>query len=129
MLAAHLRIDGFDFRLRLCGRGSRRQAPDHPETPRGTHFHLVIGERERLPNFSAPAKLTSTAEIEKLERKIETCGHHAHNGEIFAVQKKLRPDDLRVAIEATLPQSRADDHDVITAEGAFFRLEKPAFDR
>src|SRR5882724_4613741 len=129
MLAAHLSIDRFDFRLRLCARGSRRQAPDHPETPRGTHFHLVIGEREWLPNFSAPAKLTSTAEIEKLEWKIETYRHHAHNGEIFAVQKELRPDDLRVAIEATLPQSRADYDDIIPAEGAFFRLEKPPFDR
>src|SRR5437764_3945656 len=129
MLAAHLRIDRFDFRLRLCGRGSRRQAPDHPESPRGTHFHLVIGEREWLPNFSAPAKLTSTAEIEKLEWKIETCRHHAHNGEIFAVQKELRPDDLWVAIESALPQSRADDHNVVAADGAFFGLEKSAFDR
>jgi len=73
--------------------------------------------------------LTSAAQIEKLERKIETCGHHAHNGEIFAVQKNFRPDDSRVAIETTLPQSRADDHDVVAAEGAFFRLEKPPFDR
>src|SRR5882724_6915346 len=129
MLAAHLRIDRFDFRLRLCARGSRRQASDHPETPRGTHFHLVIGERERPPNFRAPAKLASTAEIEKLEWKIETCRHHAHNGEIFAVQKELRPDDLRVAIETALPQSRANDHNVVAADGEFFRLEKPPFDR
>src|SRR6266566_386274 len=124
MLAAHLRIDRFDFRLRLCGRGSRRQAPDHPETPRGTRFHLVIGKGEWLPNFSAPAKLTSAAEIEKPERKIETCRHHADNGEIFAVQEEFRPDDLRVAVKSALPQSRADDHDVVAAEGAFFRLEK-----
>src|SRR6266566_1443618 len=128
MLAAHLRIDRFDFRLRLCGRGSRRQAPDHPETPRGTHFHLVIGEREWLPNFSAPAELAAVAEIKKLKWKIEACRHHAHNGETLAVEKKPRPDDLRIAIEPALPQPRADDDHIISAQRAFFRLEESTFD-
>src|SRR4029450_13213875 len=102
---------------------------DNPETPGVSRFHLVIGECEWLPNFRAPAKLTAAAEIEKLERKIETGGHHAYNGEVFAVQKELRPDDLRIAIETTLPQSRADDHNIVAAKGAFFGLEKSAFDR
>jgi hypothetical protein len=73
--------------------------------------------------------LTAITEIEKLERKIEGCGHHADNGKIFAVEKKLRADDLRIAIESTLPQSLADDHNIVAPESTFFRLEKSAFDR
>ncbi len=129
MFAAHLRIDRFDFRLRLRSRNSRRESADNPETARVTRLHLVFRKREWLPNFRAPAKLTSAAEIEKLEGKIETCGHHAHNGETFAVEKKLRPDDLRIIVEPSLPQPRTDDHNIIAAQGAFFRLEKSAFDR
>ena len=32
-------------------------------------------------------------------------------------------------LKSALPQSRTNDHDVVAAEGALFRLEKPAFDR
>src|SRR5215467_10495265 len=104
MLTAHLRIDGFDFRLRLRGRGSRRQASHDPETPIGTRFHLIISEREWLPNFRAATETAAVSEIKKLKRKIEACGHHAHHCEISAVQEELRPDDLWIAIKTTLPQ-------------------------
>jgi hypothetical protein len=129
VFAAHLRVDRFDFRLRLRRRDSRRQASDNPETPGVTRFHLVIGEGEWLPNFRAPAETAATAEIEKLKGKIEISGHHAYDGEIFSIEKKLRPDDLRIPIETTLPQPRADDHNIVAAQGAFFGLKKSAFDR
>jgi hypothetical protein len=73
--------------------------------------------------------LSAIAEIEKLERKIKTDRHHADHREIFAVEKKLLPDDLRVTVEPTLPQSCTDDDDIVAAERAFFRLEKSALDR
>ena len=103
MLAAHLRVNRLDLRLRLRDRRRRRQSSDNRETARVTRFHLIIGERQWLPNFSAPAKLGPVAEVEKLERKIETLRHHSDNGEGFAVEEKLRADDLWVAIEPALP--------------------------
>ena len=42
---------------------------------------------------------------------------------LLSVQSQL------AAIEATLPQSRADDHDVVAAEGAFLSVEESASER
>src|SRR5215468_2774621 len=127
MFTPHLCVDRFDFRVRLHSCGSRRQTPDNPEAPVVTRFHLIIGECKWLPDFRAPAKLAAAAEIKQLKREIEGCRHHAYDGEIFAIEKQLLPDDLWIAVETTLPQSCTDDHHLVTAERAFFGLEKSAF--
>src|SRR5215468_8551275 len=128
MLAAHLRIDRFDFCFRLRGWGSRGQAPDDEITPPIAGFHLLVAKRKWLPNLRTLAELAAVAQIEKLKREIKTRRHHADNGETFAVEKKVLPNDLRIAVEPALPQSSADDHDIVAAKSAFFRLEDSAFD-
>src|SRR5215831_8543229 len=128
MLAAHLRIDRFDFCFRLRGWGSRGQAPDDEITPPIAGLHLLVAKCKWLPNLRALAELSAVAQIEKLKREIKTHGHHANNRETFAVEKKLLPNDLRIAVELALPQPCADDHDIVAAKSAFFRLEESAFD-
>ena len=72
---------------------------------------------------------TRARSFEKLERKIKASGHHADHRETLAVEKKFRPDDVRIAVEPALPQSRADYDDIVPAQCAFFRLEKSALNR
>ena len=124
MFEAHLCVERLDLRLCLRHRCSSGQSPDDGIAARAALLHLCIGKCQWLPNFSAPAELAAVAEIEKLKRKIESCGHDAHNGVAFAVEKQLRPDDLRVAIEPALPQTRTDDHDIVATKRAFFERRR-----
>src|SRR5262249_28766138 len=128
MFAAHLRVNGLDLCLRLCDRRSRRQSSNDEIAAPVPGFRLIIGKRKGFPDFRTLAKLSAVAEVEKLKRKIKTGGHHADNGEIFAIEKKLHPDDLRITINPALPETRADDDNIVAANRAFFRLEDSASD-
>src|SRR5262249_40442063 len=105
------------------------QASDDEIATRATQLHLLISKREWFPNFRPLVKLTAVPEIKKLKWKIEARRHHADNGETLAVKKKLLPDDLLIAIEPTLPQSRADDNDIVATERAFLRFKESPLDR
>src|SRR3954462_14221076 len=101
---SHLVIDRLDFRLRLLERRSRIQAADNEISARITNAELLVGERERLPNFGAFSKLTARAEIEKLKGKIEARRHDSDDGEISTIEQKLRAQYVRIAVEFATPQ-------------------------
>ncbi len=129
MIVTHLHVDPINLRLRLCDSCPGFQAADDRESARVTSLHLRVREGERLPDVGTFPELTTGAEIEKLQWKIEAFRHDAHNGEGTAVHYDLRIHGVRISVESPLPEALADYDDVVASILCFFRIENPPLDR
>ena len=129
MLAAHLAVDHFDFRLCVREQYPRFQPTDDKITTVVANVYLFVSESERLPDVGAAAELATSAKIKKLQRKIESRRHDPDHGKTFAVEQQFGAENLRVAVKFSLPEPLADDDDIVAPELAFSRFKKPSFDR
>src|SRR5215212_950108 len=91
-------------------------------------FEFLFGEGDRLPDIDA-LRECSALHAEKRQRKLEARRHDPDNGEIATVQRDFFADEVRIGIEAALPEPRAQDDDAVFAFAKLIAAEDTAFER
>src|SRR5437016_6086662 len=128
IIPTHRCRNGIELGLRLFCGSPLSKTRDDSVAARVTNFQFLRGESQRLPDIGSFAKLR-TLNSKKWNRKFETRRHHADDGEAATVCDNLTADNLRIAIESTLPQSFTDDKDVVVSRRAIGRLERAPANR
>ena len=106
--------DGCHLRLRLCQGHARFHPCDHLQVMIAALTGFLGVECNRYPELIPP------------RWKLKGSWHHAYDGEAFAIQINRFPNNTGIETKPSLPQSMADDDDVIAARLIFLGAKTAA---